>query len=538
VEDPERRPEPTSDRPPIEPTQQSGIRSPRGGVSRPLGAPVQARLAQGTIGEEGGSQLVLPIVSLREATRRDVRIPRSERVFVSRNLRMGSVEWLGFDMDYTLVTYNQREMDALSVEVTLKGLIKRGYPEYLREVSFDPLFPIRGLLIDKRLGHVLKMNRFQGIQKGYHGTRELSRDELAENYLHQKIRPEPPRFHWIDTLFGLCEVTSYVALVDALEARGAPINYGRLFSDIRDSIDEAHANGEVHGQVMADLPKFVTKDPYLPQTLHKLRSGGKKLFLLTNSPLAFTEKVLSYLLNDQMPEYRTWQQFFNVVIVSAKKPGWFKGDRPFLELRNGKAQNDVRTLQRGHVYEGGNLRDFERMTRAMGARVLYVGDHIYGDILRSKKDSVWRTAMIIQELDAELSAHRVCAREIQRQIELQEVRGRLEDELRFYQLRLKDLAKEPETAVSSERARVKHAIDQLRRSLVEMNQEQEGLERHVDQAFHPYWGSLLKEQGELSSFGEQVARYSDIYMRAVSSLRHYSPEQFFRSPHDFMPHEL
>jgi hypothetical protein len=178
------------------------------------------------------------------------------------------------------------------------------------------------------------------------------------------------------------------------------------------------------------------------------------------------------------------------------------------------------------------------MARAAGSRVLYVGDHIYGDILRSKKDSVWRTAMIIQELDAELSAHRVCAREIQRQIELSEIRERQEDELRFYQLRLKELAKDPDQSASGERGRLKNAVDQLRRSLIELNGEHETLERHVDQAFHPYWGSLLKEQGELSSFGEQVARYSDIYMRAVSSLRHYSPEQFFRSPHDFMPHEL
>jgi hypothetical protein len=336
----------------------------------------------------------------------------------------------------------------------------------------------------------------------------------------------------------LCEVTSYVAIIDTLEAHGARFDYGRLFDDIRESIDEAHANGEVHGRVVADMPRFLHQDPYLAQTLHKLRSGGKKLFLLTNSPLAFTERVLGYLLNDQMPEYRNWQQFFNVVIVSARKPEWFKGSRPFREIGNGKSQNGVRSLQRGHVYEGGNLREFEIMARAAGSRVLYVGDHIYGDILRSKKDSVWRTAMIIQELDAELSAHRVCAREIQRQIELSEIRERQEDELRFYQLRLKELAKDPDQSASGERGRLKNAVDQLRRSLIELNGEHETLERHVDQAFHPYWGSLLKEQGELSSFGEQVARYSDIYMRAVSSLRHYSPEQFFRSPHDFMPHEL
>lgn len=491
------------------------------------------------MGEDSGNQLVLPIVSLREATRRDVRIPRAERVFVNRNLRMGAIEWLGFDMDYTLVTYNQQAMDALSVEVTVKGLIARGYPDYLAKIRFDPLFPIRGLLIDKKLGHVLKMNRFQGIQKGYHGTRELTREELAEHYFQQKIRLEGPRFHWIDTLFNLCEVTSYAAIIDALDSHGTRVDYGRLFDDIRKSIDEGHANGEVHGRVLADLPRFVHRDPHLAATLHKLRSGGKKLFLLTNSPLHFTEGVLHHLLDDQMPEYRSWQQFFNVVIVSARKPEWFRGNRPFFEHKHGQLVNSVKTLQRGHVYEGGNLRDFETMTRAVGAGVLYVGDHIFGDILRSKKDSVWRTAMIIAELEAEVSAHRTCARQIQRQIELQEVRGRQEDELRFYQARLKELVRTPDHPLTqAEKPRVKRAIDELRRGLLELNEEQEALERYVDQAFHRYWGSLLKERGELSGFGEQVGRYADIYMRAVSSLRHYSPEQFFRSPHDFMPHEL
>jgi hypothetical protein len=60
----------------------------------------------------------------------------------------------------------------------------------------------------------------------------------------------------------------------------------------------------------------------------------------------------------------------------------------------------------------------------------------------------------------------------------------------------------------------------------------------VDRSFHPYWGSLLKQDSELSSFGQQVDAYADVYMRRVSCLRHYSPMQFFRSPHDLMPHEL
>jgi hypothetical protein len=48
----------------------------------------------------------------------------------------------------------------------------------------------------------------------------------------------------------------------------------------------------------------------------------------------------------------------------------------------------------------------------------------------------------------------------------------------------------------------------------------------------------LKEHNEMSSFGLQVDLYADIYMRRVSCLGSYSPQQFFRSPYDLMPHEL
>ncbi len=38
----------------------------------------------------------------------------------------------------------------------------------------------------------------------------------------------------------------------------------------------------------------------------------------------------------------------------------------------------------------------------MCPQVLYVGDHIYGDILRSKKTLGWRTMLVVPELETEL----------------------------------------------------------------------------------------------------------------------------------------
>src|SRR5439155_23715213 len=122
---------------------------------------------------------------------------------------------------------------------------------------------------------------------------------------------------------------------------------------------------------------------------------------------------------------------------------------------------------------GGSLAEFERHLAVPSASVLYVGDHIYGDMLRSKKESAWRTAIIMQELDAELEAHARCAGGIARQRLLEESRENLEDELRYYQARVKELgrAKVLGTEAADERVRVKRAIERIRGELREIQQE-------------------------------------------------------------------
>lgn len=485
-------------------------------------------------------QLVLPIAGVSFPPPNGHGIERQDRVFVNRDLRFAGIDWFGFDMDYTLAIYRQEEMDRLSVELTVERLIRRGYPDSLKDLKYDTRFPIRGLLVDKRYGHVLKMDRYKVVHDGYHGMRRLTRAEIAELYHTKRIRPHTPRYHWIDTLFALCEVTSYAAIVDALEKTGEKLDFDKLFNDVRSAIDEAHADGTVYRYVTADFARYVERDPELARTLHKLRSAGKRLFVLTNSPFHYTDRMMSFLLGGAMPEYPSWRHYFDIVICAAGKPRWFQDGRPLME-RDGEVLRHVKgPLERGKVYEGGNLADFERLSGVQGSSILYVGDHIYGDILRSKKESSWHTAMIIPELDAEIQAHEGCAEDLGRQRALEESRDRLEDELRYYQNRYKELAKNgaPTSFDDAERIRVKRALERIRTELRASVSEHDTLAERISRRFHPYWGSLLKEQSEMSSFGLQVDLYADLYTRRVSCLRAYSPQQFFRSPYDLMPHEL
>ena len=485
----------------------------------------------------GPRQLLLPLAGTSAGAALAQPIARQNRVYVNRDLDLTQVDWLGFDMDYTLAIYRQQALDDLSVQLTVDRMIARGYPSSLRQLRFDTRFPIRGLLVDKRYGHVLKMDRFKVVHKGYHGLSRLGRRQLHELYQEKQIRPHTARYHWIDTLFSLSEVTSYSAIVDALEKAGHSLDFAKVFQDVRDSIDEAHREGHFYRGVTSDLDAYLERDPQLERTLHKFRSAGKRLFLLTNSPWHYTDTLMSYLLGTAGSENPNWHNYFDVVVVGAQKPSWFREGRPLL-AREGEALFPVKgPLSRGRVYEGGNLRDFERRLSIRGSRVLYVGDHIYGDILRSKKESTWRTAMIIQELDAELGAHDSCGEEFRRLHQLEVERDRFEDELRSQQEQFRGVSKGEEPAASISRVRRKRNIAALRARLAQIDADQRALRDRVDAAFHPYWGSLLKQAGERSSFGTQIATYADVYMRRVSSLQYYSPLQHFRSRRDLMPHE-
>ncbi len=204
-------------------------------------------------------------------------------------------------------------------------------------------------------------------------------------------------------------------------------------------------------------------------------------------------------------------------------------------------------VERGKVYQGGNLQQFEQHTGYAGEGVLYVGDHIYGDILKSKKSSLWRTCMIVQEIEDEITYTDSQRKRIERLAEVELARERLDDEVAHHKGQLnaleRKLEREGQSAggagepMEEERKRLKLELDMLRRAMREATDIVDTLEREVEEGFNPYWGLLFKEGAENSRFGEQVERYACLYTSRVSNLLHDSPMQYFRSPRELMPHE-
>lgn len=480
------------------------------------------------------------VIEARAAIAPPSDVKKSRRIFVNRNLRMDEIELVGFDMDYTLAIYNQPRLERISIEATLRKLVEnRGYDPAILGLEYDPAFAIRGLVVDRRMGNVLKMDRYGHVGRTYHGRRALTRDERRELYQTVRIRASQARFACIDTLFALPEATMYSTLVEFLDQRGKP-NYNLLWQDIRESIDEAHRDETLKTIIKADLGAYVERDPDLALTLHKLRSSGKRLFLLTNSLWDYSNTVLSFLLDGLLEAYASWRSFFDVIVVGSRKPEFFSSKEPFVEIdERGAGRGRATTLQRGHLYQGGNIADFERLAGSSGDRVLYIGDHIFGDMLRSKKSTTWRTAMIIQELEQEIGLHERLAPRLARLEAIERRLPLLESEVAHQQTQLRSLQKLRDTPeVEAHRKTARELLEDLRDQLRETTDEQAKLEAELQAAFNPYWGAIFREGAENSRFGEQVEDYACVYTSRVSNFLAYSPTGYFRSPRDHMPHEL
>ena len=482
-------------------------------------------------------------------------VDRPRQVYCNRDINLSEIGIVGFDMDYTLALYDQDAIERLTVEKTLERLVgERGYPEEILELDIPTDFAIRGLVLDTERGNIFKLDSHRHVGKVYHGFQQLSGDDLHE-YRINSMRMTTPRYALIDTLFALPEAALYAALVDYCETvePDKDHDWKRLYRDIRYCVDLAHRDNSIKDEIIADTDHYLERNVDLALTLHKFRSAGKKLFVLTNSYATFTDHILSYLLDDLLPEYPNWKNYFDIIITGASKPEFFTERHPFKivdtdETVHGEEFSD---FDGNTIYQGGNLVDFERISGFRGNRVLFVGDHIYGDIVRSKKSSAWRTVMIVQEMERELqqsaqlreenSRLELLELEIQRVNEeiafdrelLSTVNGLIDDEERDAD----DLSDVDADELLNVRNEIEDNCTRLRRRRRDLLDEILRLESQFESQFNPYWGLLFKQGNKNSIFGEQVDVYACLYTSRVENFVHYSPMHYFRAPRQPMPHE-
>jgi hypothetical protein len=192
------------------------------------------------------------------------------------------------------------------------------------------------------------------------------------------------------------------------------------------------------------------------------------------------------------------------------------------------------TLCIWHLKQGGSVAHLHKLLSIeAGAQVLYVGDHIYGDILRSKKELGWRTMLVVPELGAEL---KILRETISTRKEISRLRNRrdaLEDGLQRLEWCLRF-----ERHSEAEQMILEQELLSLQRENLNVREQHRQAQRDCHHRFHKTWGQLMKTGYQNSRFSHQVERFACLYTSHVTNLCHYSPNKSYRTTEDSMPHEL
>uniref|UniRef100_A0AAY4EZJ3 Cytosolic purine 5'-nucleotidase n=1 Tax=Denticeps clupeoides TaxID=299321 RepID=A0AAY4EZJ3_9TELE len=422
---------------------------------------------------------------------------------------MEKIKCFGFDMDYTLAVYKSPEYESLGFDLTVERLVSIGYPQDLLRFVYDPTFPTRGLVFDTMHGNLLKVDAYGNILICVHGFNFLRGPEIRELYPNKFIqRDDTERFYILNTLFNLPETYLYACLVDFFS------NCDRYTSS---KSFMKHAWSALLNTV-ENLEKYVVRDAKLPLLLSRMNEVAR-VFLATNSDYKYTDKIMKYLFDfphgpTVSTAHRPWQSYFDLILVDSRKPLFFGEGTVLRQVDTATGRLKIGTytgpLQHGIVYSGGSSDIVCDLLGVKGKDIVYIGDHIFGDILKSKKRQGWRTFLVIPELAQELHVWTE--------------KSSLFEELQGLDIFLAELYKHLDSS-SNERP----DISAIQRRVKKVT--------HDMDMCYGMMGSLFRSGSRQTLFASQVMRYADLYAASFINLLYYPFSYLFRAAHVLMPHE-
>ena len=183
-------------------------------------------------------------------------------------------------------------------------------------------------------------------------------------------------------------------------------------------------------------------------------------------------------------------------------------------------------LSKGKVFQGGNWKHLQAMLETeAGEEILYVGDHLYADVLRSKRTLGWRSAFVVPELEEEMRTFEEqlpLLRQITELRKLREEMSMLSDALR----RKGDINKETEMVLA-----------EMEEDDVAIKGKLAGMAERWHAAFHPIWGALFLAGYQDSRFGFFVQNYACLYTARATNLGLASTARSFRTSSEMLPHD-
>ena len=443
---------------------------------------------------------------------------------------MKKIKAIGFDMDYTLVRYKTENFERLAHQEALKKLCTvYGYPKNISSLEFDPQLVIQGLILDKKRGNLLKISRFGKVKTAYHGIEALEFKIQQDVYSNRVIDLNDENYQSLDTNFSVSQGVLFCQLVDLKEKGMALPDFTSIADDVKNAIDLAHRDGSLKDQVKERIDDFIIQDPGVAKLLERFKRYGKKLWVITNSDYTYSKLLLDHTITPYLKEHKSWTEVFDLVITFSKKPRFFYEGSSYIAIDpdTGNMQNFEGPIVKG-IYQGGSAKKLQEDQGLEGEEILYLGDHIYGDVVTLKKTFNWRTALVLDPLKEEVEGV-IKSEAIQKKIdELMVKKSRLEMKLNDLDVRKYEQGENID----------KEEINKLFAEIEKYNSEISTLLDSYRQFFNPHWGEMMRAGSEESRFADQVEKYACIYMTKVTDLLDFSPRTYFRPHRRIMPHEI
>jgi HAD superfamily 5'-nucleotidase-like hydrolase len=439
---------------------------------------------------------------------------------------------IGLDMDHTLVRYHTEKFESLVYRFAVDALVsEKNYPELVNSLSFEFQDAIRGLVIDTQNGNILKLSRYGLIKQCRHGTELKTYKEQTQFYRSTYIDLNDHNYMAIDTAFSIALCVLYSQLVDLKDKYPDKFpSYRQIALDTIDTIDRVHAKGDMKNHILKNHQEYIQISPEIVNGIKRFINFGKQFFILTNSDYHYTKQLLSITIQPFLEPHQSISDIFPYIITLANKPRFFYDNLNFLKVHeDSEFMSNIKGPITPGIYQGGNAKKLTTDLHLNEDEILYIGDHIYGDIVRLKKDCNWRTALVVEELGDEIKRQQAAQAVENKIIDLMKIKQDLEIEYAWELTQeSNNLKQRPQNA----------SLESIQDHLFEIDKQLTHLLKEQDSFFNKKWGKIFRAGAEETFFAFQAERYACIYMEKLQDLLSLPPVAYFRAYRRMLGHDI
>jgi len=237
----------------------------------------------------------------KDVPEEDDAVSADEQIYANCYVDLSKVDVVGFDYDYTLVTYTE-ELLELIYEMALSRLVSTfQYPLEMTTagLKFDPCFSIRGLAVDKETGWICHLSYTHKVSVAWEGREKVPTKRIYEEYRGKRaLRPSErkKRLKPLNDLFSMAECCLIADTIQFFKDRDIPFCPMNVASDVLTSIGKTHISGDFHKIVAENPEQYFLPAPHLKQVLKNLKDAGKSLIFVSNSPFWYVDAGMTYFM--------------------------------------------------------------------------------------------------------------------------------------------------------------------------------------------------------------------------------------------------